>query len=215
MENFNLISNNCVGGRYYERKNGFTNPFIWNSIKYKDFVYLIKHFDKINFKNIKSGFAKNEIYREKNTENIPYLLLDNKIKIYYIHHYFNEEHLSKKVFRNKKSEDNFNKGILNKVEYDIAGNDILEYLEKCWFKRLNKMNFSNKNIFVYWDGPDYTENNNISELFKLKGNYKIIVISDNDYSNLQDKNHIFLKKYSSNTITMAKIIDLFLNLLQD
>jgi len=215
MENFNLISNNCVGARYYERKNGFTNPFMWNSIKYEDFIYLIKNFDKINFKNIKSKFTNNEIYREKDIENVPCIVLDNKINIYYIHHFYNKEHPTKKIFRNKKSEENFNNGILNKVEYDMSGNDILKYLENCWNKRLKKTNFNNKNIFVYWDSQDYTRDNDISELFKLKGNFKIIVISEKDYSNLQDKNHIYLKTYARNTITMGKVLDVFLDMLQD
>ena len=38
MENFNIISNNCVGARYYEKKSFFPNPFMWNSTKLNDSI---------------------------------------------------------------------------------------------------------------------------------------------------------------------------------
>lgn len=209
MEKFDIISNNCVGARYYEKEGYFPNPFMWNSIKLKDFIYLIKNFDKINLLNIKSFFTSYEIHKDKKNDKCSTILLDDIIKIYYLHHHYDEKHLSKKVFRNEKSEINFKKQKFDFVEYDISGSDILDYLENCWYRRLKRFNKENKKIFVYWDSPDYN-NDDIKKLFELNGDFIIIVISEEDYSEFTDNSHFYIKKIQNNTITMANILKSFL-----
>ena len=52
----NLIANNCVGARIYERSCvQFNNPFTWCVIKFNDYINLIKNFNNIDFYNIKVG----------------------------------------------------------------------------------------------------------------------------------------------------------------
>lgn len=129
MENFNIISNNCVGARYYEKKSFFPNPFMWNSIKLKDFIFLIENFDNINLSNIKSYFTSNEIHKDKKNDKCSTILLDDCIKLYYIHHHYEESHSSKKVFRDDKSETNYKNKKFKSVEYDVSGYDILIILK--------------------------------------------------------------------------------------
>lgn len=209
-DSFNVISNNCVGSRFYERVGVFPNPFMWNSIKLKDFLYLIENFEKINLLNIKSFFTNGEITKDKNNDRCSTILLDDKVKIYYLHHHFDESHLTEKVFRNEKSKKNFENGILDRVEYDMTGCDILKYLEKCWFKRLNRMNNKLKKVFVYWDSQEYT-NDDIEKLFKLNGDFIIVVISEKNFSKYTDKSHFYIEKKCSNTIKMAEVLSNFLS----
>lgn len=206
----NIISNNCVGARYYENMGAcFENPFMWVSIKLKDFIYLIENFDTIDFFNVNSYLTMGEFYKD----DVSFLncdsrcctsLIDNNIKIYYIHHHYTKYHKTKKVFRNKISEENFKKGITNNVEYDMVGCDILQYLDDKWFERLKRMKKSNKKpIFVYWDSPSYT-NDDITKLFSLKTKYTIIVLSEKDYSKLENENCRYLQLTCKNTKKMAE-----------
>jgi hypothetical protein len=209
MENFNIISNNCVGARYYEKKSFFPNPFMWNSIKLKDFIFLIENFDNINLSNIKSYFTSNEIHKDKENDKCSTILLDGCVKLYYIHHHYEKSHSSKKVFRNNKSKKNYKNKKFESVEYDVSGYDILDYLEKCWFRRLSRFDRKKKKIFVYWDSDEYT-NDDVKKLFEMKGDFIIIVLSKNDYSNLADDSHIYLHMDFNNTIYMAGVLDKFL-----
>lgn len=46
----NIIANNCIGGFLYKfSKKQFPNPFIWTSMYFEDFLFLIQNYDKINF----------------------------------------------------------------------------------------------------------------------------------------------------------------------
>ena len=46
----NIIANNCIGGFLYKFSNKqFPNPFIWTSMYFEDFLFLIQNYDKINF----------------------------------------------------------------------------------------------------------------------------------------------------------------------
>ena len=211
MMKYSIISNNCVGARSYEWENEpFDNPFIWNCIKLKSFIYLIKNFDTINLDNIKTMFTSGEIYNPKSPNNCVTILVDNTIKLYFIHHHYNQNHPSKKVFRNKESEENYNNKLFESVEYDIEGNDILTYMEKSYNRRLYRMKQSNKpKVFVYWDSPTYN-NDDIKKLFSLNTNSHIIVISDTDYSELEDSMHHWLKKNNMNSKFMGKLLNKYI-----
>lgn len=49
----NLISNCCLGAFIYEIKNEeFNNPFMWAMTNTDSFIYLMEHYDTINWDNI-------------------------------------------------------------------------------------------------------------------------------------------------------------------
>ena len=51
-----------------------------------------------------SSFAPgHEIVKDKNNDKCSTFLLDNRVKIYYLHHHYDSAHKSEKVFRNEKS----------------------------------------------------------------------------------------------------------------
>lgn len=46
----NIIANNCIGGFLYKYANKqYPNPFMWTAMYFNDFLYLIQHYDHINF----------------------------------------------------------------------------------------------------------------------------------------------------------------------
>ena len=140
---FNIISNNCVAGRYYELcKQQFPNQFMWNLIKLSDFIKIIKNYDNIDFNNIQLLFTNNEMHKDHSNDKCSTIILnDINTKVYFIHHHYCEDHKSKKVNR-----------INCNVEYEITGYDILTYIKNKWITRLRRNIKNNiKPIFVYCD----------------------------------------------------------------
>lgn len=69
----NIICNNCVGARIYERKKEeYLNPFMWCLIPSTDFITLINEYDLINFENV--------VFNENTA------IIDNKINVVYVHY---------------------------------------------------------------------------------------------------------------------------------
>lgn len=195
--NINIVASNCIGGRIYEENNSeYKSPFIWNVIKLSNFIKLILNYDKINLENISSYFTYKECKKDEYNNICSTILLDNKIKIYFIHHHYdiNETVLTHKIER-----------IKSPGEYDMVGNDILLYLEKAWKNRCKRI--KSEPIFIYWDGilcNDCSIKKLLNIIPKLK--YKLILISETDYSKYNNDKFIYVKKTSSNTKIMAKKI---------
>ena len=72
----NLISGNCFGGHTYKYVlcKEYENPFIWTRLYNSDLIYLIEHFNELNFINYSI---------EKTTQKLLqfHVMIDNKITI--------------------------------------------------------------------------------------------------------------------------------------
>ena len=199
--NCNIISNNCIGARYYQNNHiQFQNPFMWNLIKLTDFIFLIENFDKIDFNNIKLYFSKNEVKKDHDSDKCSTILLDNYIHIYFIHHHYTELHKCQKCIR------------ITGKDYEIIGNYILEYLKNKWLNRVNRLKTNNNIIFVYYDTPDLT-NTNIDKLINIKSQYKIILLSNTNYKDqcAKTNNIFYIKPKSKNTNILADQVKQFIN----
>lgn len=200
INEYNIISNNCIGARYYQNnKIQFQNPFMWNLIKLTDFIFLIKNFNTINFKNIKLYFSNNEVTKEHDSDKCATILLDNNIHVYFIHHHYTELHKCKKIIR------------ITGHDYEIIGNDILEYLKNKWLNRLIRLKQNNNIIFVYYDTAGLT-NTDINELLNIKSQFKIILISNTNYEEkcLKTNNIFYIKPKSTDTNILADQVKQFI-----
>jgi len=123
----NIVCNNCVGGRLYESiKEQFSSPFIWERIEHADFMYLIKNFKNINFKNTEFSL---EYYKSKDYQNV-LCRVDNKISIHFTHYVYDKDTENP-----------------TKRNLDILYKDILTYCKSKYLTRLSRM--VDDPIFVY------------------------------------------------------------------
>ena len=192
----NLIGNNCLASRIYKINNiQFNNPFIWCSIKFSDFIEIIKNFNNINFNNIEVKF--NECKRTNNLS--PVIRCDNLFDVHYIH-YIEDEKCITPIHKPSKG------------QVDLFYYDILSYAKNKWFERLNRM--SEKPIFIYSFNYRYktlesynnaseqdiqTYKNQVKQLYDISKefNQKIYVIIHknivyDEYKDLQNKNFILI-----------------------
>lgn len=96
-----IISNTCLGGFIYKYSNKeYDNPFIWCIVNDNDMLYILEHFDEINFDNYKlikvySKNTKNRLWRGFRyvDRNIYGISVDDKIVIYFPHYYKTNEKL--------------------------------------------------------------------------------------------------------------------------
>ncbi len=173
----NLISSDCVGGRYFESKNSkYTNPFIWESIKLSDFIRLIEKWDDIDLSKTK-WYISNKEYGD--IENVPTVIVDNSIKVFFHHHHQMEEY---------KTPTKLHKDV---DDIDLGYCDIAQYLEEKWQNRLKRM--EGEPVFCYNDKP-FSTDVDIMEFINIKTPYKKILITCNKeykkYENSSLKVHI-------------------------
>jgi hypothetical protein len=172
---------------------------MWNLIKLTDFIFLIKNFNTINFKNIKLYFSNNEVAKDHDSDKCATILLDDNIHVYFIHHHYTKLHKCKKTIR------------ITGHDYEIIGNDILEYLKNKWLNRLIRLNQNNNIIFIYYDTAGLT-NTDINELFNIKSQFKIILISNTNYEEkcLKTNNIFYIKPKSTDTNILADQVKHFI-----
>lgn len=127
----NIISNSCLGSFLYKDvlKTVYQNPFCWNVIDDDSLIYLIQNYDNINFNNF-------ELVKDE--QNNFYIIIDNKVKVWYIHYRYST---TDKIIRHEGE--------------DVFYAKIWEYIVDCYQRRLERMITSNENpIFVLgtsWD----------------------------------------------------------------
>lgn len=110
-----LISHNCLSGHLYRLlKQKYTCPFIWTVIDFNSMKTLITEWNKINFKNYN--------LEKDNNWNFS-LIIDNKIKVQYVHYKF----------------DPSAKTLIKKGPGNIYYNKIWEYIINCYEKRSERM----------------------------------------------------------------------------
>lgn len=175
-----IISNNCLGGFIYRFLNKeFNNPFIWSLILNPYFEELIENLKTINY----NDFTLNKSTKKLDTFN---LLINNKIKLDYIHYHFNE---------------NFNKpticdkyGKPDKTGVDVYYNKIWEYIVEKYLNRLNRMDLNDDICIVVEDTKEHRYNiNKIIDIVK-KCNYKLILIT-NQYIEKNINNKMLILKH--------------------
>ena len=176
----NLISSDCLGGRYFQNNNSeYKNPFIWNSIFLSDFIYLINNWNFINFNNIQIIFTDNEYGKYKH---VPTIIIDNIIKLYF-HHHYEDKNCLKPTKIHKHIDD-----------IDLGYYDILNYLKEKYFNRLQRLVKENP-VFIYNDKPLSTDID-LMEFIKLETPYKkILVTTKTEYKKFKSNNlDIYIKQ---------------------
>ncbi len=169
-----IISNNCCGSNYYRKKNiEYNNPFIWMVVPQNSIKILLTEFDKIDWYNIdmkKSTIRKNTFI----------IIVDNKIELHFIHHYFDPKHNELFFYKDREGS-------------HLCSNRIWEYIIKKYFERVDlmlKTNMQPKFIIQdQWYGNDKT---NMNELIKIPCKYKRIFITSENV-NSSDKNCKIIK----------------------
>lgn len=127
-----VIGSKCgIADCYKHLGREFDNPFMYAYIPYDDFYVLASQFDTINFENVKT-----EIYSDEYNKNYVLLTIDDKLKIHFIHHIFQESS------RERKEGPNF------------YSNDIINHVVDKYFMRIKRMQSSlnsanTKIVFVY------------------------------------------------------------------
>ena len=168
----NIISNSCLGSFIYRDilKSPYQNPFCWNVIDDESLIYLIQNYDNINFKNF-------ELVKDEH--NNFYIIIDNKVKAWYIHYRYST---TDKIIRHEGE--------------DVFYTKIMEYINDCYQRRLERMIISNENpIFVLgtsWDfGKVHYEL--VKKIANIKTKYKIIMTGNFDLDFELPKNYIYIK----------------------
>ena len=181
----NIIASNCVGARLYKITNQqFTNPFMWSIVLPKDFLFLIKNFNCINFNHI----TPTNVYWPEFNNNVPAIIVDNKIKVIFIHH---------------KQDKNALQPIKHGI--DLFYQDIFLYLINTWKRRVKRLSSKNLHFLavanIFWNTSDIIEFANLQTPFK-----KSLIVYDKKYLDLKSKslNCIYIKNRKDSTYKVAK-----------
>lgn len=190
-----FIASDCVGARMYEKLNlQFNNPFCWNRLSYKDFIFLADNLQKIDFNKINVNLI-NDPAKDKSNNVVGLVNIDNKINILYPHYIQNSKY-------DKPT----------KVDTDVYYNKMNEYILEKYTTRLNRMNL-NENICLILhhkvdrEGFDITREDCIDFIHRKLPYPKILVT--HDYTLLLEKNtdtNIILCNKNEETGKIAKRI---------
>jgi len=185
MGKLNIISHNCIGARIYQLKGmEYENPFMWSIIPPDDFWYLYNNYNNINFKKIRLTKVKNDYV----------IVVDEKIKIYYVHYRYDEK--CKTPTRRIKD------GV------DIYYNKIEDYILEKYNKRLKRMlDEPIKPIFIVSD-REFVVNKNLNfprtELIKYVNREDCIVVTVD--KTIKGKNVVYVAKKTMEPKDIARII---------
>lgn len=198
----NIISNNCTAGFIYKNvlKTEYQHPFIWCRFFNDDFLYLIQHYDSINFHNYEIGKYGAKLHNKTNPF---YIRVNDKVSIHYTHYYF----------------DSTASTPITTKSHDILYNKIWELIVSNYKKRLERLN--GKPSFIFNDDESYsiygankTWINIIPNLIKLAQHIdnKCVIIS-NKYKPMQENNLLILNAdniwppYNLDNNNGSKIVD--------
>ncbi len=164
----NIISNNCAAGFLYKKyKAEYNNPFMCAFIDPKDYMYLIKNYNKINYKNYSIISLPKDLCKNNNsiTKKIDVgcsilgIKIDNSISAYYTHYLENE-------MKDKIHEDAAN----------VFVNDVEKYVIEKYITRVERMN--EKPIFLVIGYAHHNWNKELLEELCNLENEKIILITN-------------------------------------
>lgn len=116
----NIVSHNCLGGYLYNNfmKVPYENPFIWTVIDYNSMFNLITKWDTINFKTYKLEKDQNWNF---------YIVIDNLVKIQFVHYKFDPK--AKTIIGNREK-------VIGDTVYYCK---IWEYIDEKYTSRLDRM----------------------------------------------------------------------------
>lgn len=167
----NAIGNNCCSSFYYKKKEcEFTNPFTWAAVTPIDILFLIKHYDTINFKNIRlvdldsTLFQNSELITSKIKAggNIKGINVDNKITLYYTHYLANTI-------------------TCEKEDIDVYCEDNSRYVKEKYESRVKRMCELPVFLIVTYSHHNWTYND-VKKLSELKTDKKIILITNHEFN---------------------------------
>lgn len=185
MAKINIISHNCIGARIYQIKGiEYENPFMWSIVPPEDFWYLYNNYNNIDFKKIRLTKIKNDYV----------IIVDEKLKIYYIHYRYDE--------KCKVPTQRIKDGV------DVYYNKIEDYILEKYNKRLERMlNNPVKPIFIVSD-REFVANKNLNfpkkELIKYVDKEDCIVVTVD--KTIKGKNVIYVAKRTMEPKDIARII---------
>lgn len=151
----NIISNNCLSGFLYKDflRQEFNNPFVWCVIDFTSMLYLVQHYEDIQFTNYELSKDDNWNFS---------IIIDKHVKVQYVHY----------KFRSSADMLCTNKNISGEVYY----NKIWEYIVDVYNKRLARMTeaplFCIMNFKTIYKDAIYT-NEQLEQLSKYE-NVKIM-----------------------------------------
>lgn len=158
----NIICNNCVGARLYERSGmRFPNPFAWMSIHVDDFIKLANDFYQLDLDAVQiqtERFLKNDY-------DTVVTILPNDVKLHFIHYIQDDS-------KNEPTKEN---------SVNIRYKNIIEYAKAKWNIRAKRVNC--EPIFLYSmnpfspDGASY--NTILQKLLQVK-KAKLIILVHNE-----------------------------------
>lgn len=120
-----VISNNCCGGRLYQKTNHkFNNPFIWMIASYDSIFKVLKDFDKINWFDYELDKSKIKPYTYT-------IRIEKCIELNYVHYIFDPK--ATQIIQ-KKSFD-----VEEHWTGDVCYNKIWEYVNEKYIERTKRM----------------------------------------------------------------------------
>lgn len=147
----NLICNNCFTG-FFQKKNNlrYETPFVWNRINPKDFIYLMEHFDTINFNDIELKCNKDvKRYKELSVNMKSFcIIIENEVFVFYNHYKYRAEAKTPVI-----------------ETPDVYYYRNFEYTLNKYNERLKRMDKTKTPIFIYHSNT--TNRANESENWKL------------------------------------------------
>lgn len=150
----NLISNCCIAGYLYKIYNEqFLNPFQWCFIEPTDLIKLMRKFNILNYDNIK-------LVKSIEHENSYVLIIDDLIKLKYIHY------IEDKNVKFKKS------------GHNIKSSNIKDYIIKKYKERLKRMK-KELPVFIYIDKLHKSSDETTLDFIHEKTKFKRILITNN------------------------------------
>ena len=165
----NIISNNCFSANLYKDylHTEYKNPFMWSIIDFDSICNLINNYDKLNFNNY-------ELIKDKKMNF--YIVIDNKVKIWWFHYRFN---------------DKINE--IKQIGVDVYSNKIWEYICEKYESRLKRM--TDKPNFVI-EFNNFLINYNLDtfkKFLEIPINYKTVIFHNyKDFKNTNKENCLLI-----------------------
>jgi uncharacterized protein (DUF1919 family) len=167
----NVIGNNCGSSFYYKKKNiNYTNPFTWAAVTPNDMMFLIEHYDTINFNNFRlvdldpALFKNSELITKKIHlgGHIKGINVDNKITLYYTHYLSNTMKCDKEAI-------------------DVYCEDNAKYVEEKYVSRVKRMKDAPVFLIITYPHHNWTYDD-VKKLSELETDKKIILITNYDFN---------------------------------
>ena len=184
----NIVSNNCLGGYAFNiLEMQHQNPFAFCTIFDDDFIYIMEHFNEINWSNIEilpvtrehldslrhqeawHIISRFKDHKFSNSRRFFYVRVDDKVNIHMVHVYERDGIVGCKKYRTS-----------------VATDDARTYIYNQWMRRLERM--TEKPTYVVF--PDavggYSNMNRYVELKKRGVDFVLIGYSNKRYNDYLD-----------------------------